>query len=347
MWSGWKSVAVPHAESSSSEPAAAPPFESARLADWASTHLGTVVAGVEVLQTNTRGFDSDIIFVRFRGPDLPPPWSEELVLRVKHSRVALAEAQAEAAMHGWLVEQGYPAPAVLGVIEPGVVGDGPTQIVQVAPGVSLFDAAKRRPWTVGELLDRFAALQNRLHLLPVAGCPADMDVVEKRLRLPRAVAATLGHAGVQAGIARMEALADRLHDAPRSVCHGDYHPLNALVDGDRVTIIDWTDSGLGDRHCDVARTIALYDIASIVAGSAIERRALEVVGPRIGASYRRRYDAGLAIDPDRLALWMPIHLLHDWSQALAGSERDTTMPAEMAIALGERFERALDAVPPG
>jgi aminoglycoside phosphotransferase (APT) family kinase protein len=338
---------VPDPGSSSSEPLAAAPFESDRLADWASAHVGAAVSDVEVLRTNTSGFDSDIIFVRFRGTDLPAEWNEELVLRVKHARVTLADAQAEAAMHGWLVEQGYPAPAVLAVVEPGVVSDGPTQIVQVAPGVSLFDAAKRRPWTVGTLLDRFAALQNRLHLLPVAGCPADGDVVEKRLRLPRAVADNLGHAGVQAGVAQMEALADRLHDAPPSICHGDYHPLNALVDGDRVTIIDWTDAGLGDRHCDVARTVALYDIASIVAGSAIERRALEFVGPRIGASYRRRYDAGLAIDPERLALWMPIHLLHDWSQALAGSERDSTMPAEMAVALGERFERALAAVPPG
>jgi aminoglycoside phosphotransferase (APT) family kinase protein len=129
------------------------------------------------------------------------------------------------------------------------------------------------------------------------------------------------------------------------VCHGDFHPLNTLVDGDSVSIIDWTDAGLGDRHCDLARTVALYDLAAIVATSSIERMVLGVVGPRLGAAYLGRYEAALAVDHGRLALWTPIHLLHDWSQSLAGSDRDMAMPATMSTALGDRFERALAEVP--
>jgi aminoglycoside phosphotransferase (APT) family kinase protein len=317
------------------------------LATWLTEHTGVQVADVVVTGSNSTGFDSDIHFAHLVGDDLPAEWAGELVLRVKSEARFVEDAEREAAVHGWLLERGFPVPRILVVVEPGIGAVGPIQVMQRAPGVSMLDAATRRPWRVTDLLDRLAALQQRLHLLPLESCPTDLDVVERRLRLPRRVADAQGHAGLRDGIARMEALSDRFREAPLSLCHGDFHPLNALVDGTSVTIIDWTDAGLGDRHCDIARTVALFDLAPIVASSEVERRVLGVVGPRLGASYRRRYDAGLAIEPERLALWTPLHLLHDWSQALAGSSRDAAMPAAMADALGRRFELALDAVPPG
>jgi aminoglycoside phosphotransferase (APT) family kinase protein len=43
-----------------------------------------------------------------------------------------------------------------------------------------------------------------------------------------------------------------------SVLHMDYHPLNALVKGARITgIIDWVSAETGDRHLDVATTAAI------------------------------------------------------------------------------------------
>ncbi len=337
--SQWQSVAVAAPEMSRDAL-----FDQAALVEWVAATVGIAVRDVAVDRSVEAGFDSDIHVVRFDGDGLPDEWRSPLVLRVKSSPAALADATREQELHGWLGDNGYPVPRILAVVEPGVATPGPVQIMQLAPGVTMLDAVTRRPWAVGGLLDRFAALHNRLHLLALDGYPTGEDIVQRRLRLPRRVVAELDHAGVREGIDRMEVLSDRFHDAPASVCHGDFHPLNLLVDDASIAVIDWTDAVAGDRHCDIARTAALFDIAPIVASNPIERRVLGVVGPRLGASYLRRYRSGLDVDRERLALWTPLHALHDWSQALAGSTRASAMPADMAGVLQRRFERALDAV---
>lgn len=326
------------------------PFELDRLIGWVGGRTGVDPSDIDVVDLRVppqTGFDSDIWFVRLAGADLPPEWTVGLVLRAKSHASVHEAALAEATLHDWLRNEGYPVPAILAVVEPGILAAGPVQIVHEVDGPTMLDAATRRPWSVGTLLRRFAELHVVLHRLPLEHLPPLPDVIDKRLRRPRGVAEALDHSGLRAGLAAVDELTPRLRDAPASLCHGDFHPLNALVADDGVAIIDWSDAGVGDRHCDVARTVALFDIASVVADSAFERRALGVIGPRLGRSYLRRYDALWGADPDRLALWTPLHLLHDWSQALDPSARDRAMPAAMADALQIRFEAALDAVGSG
>lgn len=60
--------------------------------------------------------------------------------------------------------------------------------------------------------------------------------------------------------------AERFRAPPRlSPVHMDYHPLNVLVRGFRVTgVVDWINADVGDRHCDAAMT------SVIMATSAME-----------------------------------------------------------------------------
>lgn len=54
-----------------------------------------------------------------------------------------------------------------------------------------------------------------------------------------------------------EALADH-PPAGTSLLHGDFHPLNVLVDSGQVSgVIDWTDTLVGDPRADVARSLCL------------------------------------------------------------------------------------------
>src|SRR5690606_35013519 len=154
-----------------------------------------------------------------------------------------------------------------------------------------------------------------------------------RLRLPRRVVAETGEADLVAALALVESWTGRLRDAAPSLCHGDFHPLNLLVDGEAVAVIDWTDAGVGDRHCDVARTATLFHLAPIAASNALERRVLAVAGPVLGRRYLRGYRERAPLDPGRVALWRPVHLLHDWSQALARPDRLRSMPPGMAEVL--------------
>jgi aminoglycoside phosphotransferase (APT) family kinase protein len=127
-----------------------------------------------------------------------------------------------------------------------------------------------------------------------------------------------------------------------------------LVDGGHSWVLDWTDAGLGDRHGDVARTTLLLEVAAIVATGRAERSALRVAGPWMARRYLREYRRHALLDPDRLALWTPVHLLHGWSQVVglhsgrfsdSGSDdRTSTVPASLGDQFRSRFETAMSAV---
>jgi aminoglycoside phosphotransferase (APT) family kinase protein len=326
------------------------------LVRWLEERFGGPVTTVAPTTTNAEGFDSEIHFLHLSGPALPAEWRAPIVLRVKSDADRLAEAEREAAIQAWLADRGYPAPRVLHVFAPGELLDRPAQVMERAGGVMMLDRVRRAPWSTRQLLARLAALQARLHRLTVDGFPAGDDLVDHRLRLPRRVAAELDHRGLTVALERIDLLAESLRDAPPSVCHGDFHPLNVIVDGDDASVVDWTDTGIGDRHGDVARTVVLLEVAWIAAGGTAERAALRVLGPRLARRYRRSYEEHLPLEPDRLARWVPLHLVHGWSQAVAlhaglfdrGPDVDDDRTARAPFALAEELERrtgaALDAL---
>jgi aminoglycoside phosphotransferase (APT) family kinase protein len=286
------------------------------VATWMADRFGGPVSLAEEPSQNGEGFDSTIVMVRFTGPSLPGRWAAPLVLRVKSDPGRLGEATLEAAVHRWLADTGYPVPSVLAVLAPGEAIDRPVQILERAPGALMIDRLRTAPWAARRTAGLLARLHVRLHTTPSAGFPTSDDLLDRRLRLTRNAAELLGDPRLTTGLARVEAIAPKLRDARPSVCHGDFHPLNVLVsERGHASVIDWTDAGVGDRHGDVARTVVLFGVASIVAGDAAERVALRVAGPLLGRAYLAAYDRVLPLDRRRLTLWKPAHLLHGWSQA--------------------------------
>lgn len=321
-----------------------------RLVAWARQRFGGPVHLVEPPTTNEDGFDSDIHFVHLAGDALPAEWREPLVLRVKPRREGAAIARYEADVQDWLGRRGFPAPRVLAVLDPGVLDGRPAQVMTRAPGTMALDELRGAPWRGRRLLRQLAGLQARLHALDVHGFPPGDDLLDKRLRLTRAMADTLDHAGLREGLRRVDRTAAELRDAPDAVCHGDFHPLNVLVAGEVATVIDWTDAGIGDRHGDVARTLVLFEVAWIIASGPAERAALRVLGPRLARIHRRAYQQQAPLDLRRVALWTPVHLLHGWSQALgahAGAfdgDPDQRVPLALVDALERRFDRTMAAI---
>ena len=108
-----------------------------------------------------------------------------------------------------------------------------------------------------------------------------------------------------------------VEDAPPVLCHGDFHPLNALVDGDgHIGIVDWTDACVSDRHHDVGRSIAIFWFASLIAASTVERIGLRTLRGWLGRTHRAAYESrwGSALSDDRLAWWQVVHLYRGWLQ---------------------------------
>ena len=137
------------------------------------------------------------------------------------------------------------------------------------------------------------------------------------------------------------------------MCHGDFHPLNVVVDGTSSAVIDWTDAGLGPREADVARTLLLFHVAAMAADGAVERGALRIAGPRLARRYRRAYEAGVGLDPGLLQHWELLHAVHGWAQVEmlraggfdgASSSSADAVPDDVARFLQARVE-ALTAGP--
>lgn len=321
----------------------------AALAVYATEQFGAS-ARVDGEPTSAgEGMDNEVHFVRLRGDGLPPTWQAPLVVRVQPDADRFEVAQAEAAVQQWCQRVAFPAPEVLALCAPGELTEASAQVMVRVPGVPMIAAMVPTIWRAPGLATLLADLQVRLHRCPVDDFPlAAVSLARRRLRPVHEWAAALDDPALTSALARTEELLPYLEDHPAVACHGDFHPLNVMVDGRHGSVIDWTDAGLGDRHGDAARTQLLFRVAAVAATSAAERALLKLAGPPLAAQFLRQYDKQLPLDRDRLAAWETVHLLHGWGQVealhagLIGRDRERDrVPATLAPWLRARLERRL------
>lgn len=144
------------------------------------------------------------------------------------------------------------------------------------------------------LVETLAGLQRRIHGQRIAGLPA----LRPRLADRIARATLLTEAERSRLIERLDALPDG--DA---LCHGDFHPFNVMVDGDRLGVIDWLDATSGPAVADVGRTylLALHNL------------------PELAEPYLRARLHGAEFGRPDIAAWLPV---------LAGARLAENVPAE-------------------
>lgn len=226
----------------------------------------------------------------------------------------------EADVHAW------GADAVVKLYRPGFLGHRAeaTALTRldghgVAP--KLIDAVERdgRAGLVLERLDgadMLSLLQQRPWRLPglartLAGAHLAVNAVRAPADLPElreVLAARIG-AAVMPPHLRDHALRtlDGLPDGDR-LCHGDYHPGNVLVDGDRVAVIDWSNATRGVPEADHARTLLLLRWADPLPGTPLVSRALITAGrSAFAAGYTRAYRRGSRRPSSRPDPWLLVH----------------------------------------
>ncbi|MDQ6602260.1 MAG: aminoglycoside phosphotransferase family protein [Chloroflexota bacterium] len=120
----------------------------------------------------------------------------------------------------------------------------PALLLAWCPGQTLLAALREKPlraWPLGVI---FGRMQARLHAIPLLEAPPYAP--DQWLNWGRPLAAPLRD--------RLTVVARR----PLVLCHFDYHPLNVMADGARVTgVLDWPNGLPGDPRADLARTIVL------------------------------------------------------------------------------------------
>ena len=101
---------------------------------------------------------------------------------------------------------------------------------------------------------------------------------------------------------RGEALA-RLDALPggNALCHGDFHPDNVMVDGERVMVIDWMNLVQGDAMYDVAMTWYLLACSSLPP-DAQEMQGFAQMRGRLADEYLKR----MGVEKARIEGWLPV-----------------------------------------
>lgn len=251
------------------------------------------------------------------------------------------------------MEHDYPAPRVLVV---GTTTEGfttPVQVMARASGTTMLAAITARPWRTRHELHRLSGLHARMHALdPLSWPNQTVTFAQDRLGPVRGWATELKNPEIDAALERAVPIALALDAGPAVVCHGDFHPLNVIVDGEAATVIDWTDAGLGDPMGDIARTALLLRVAGVATPEPALRAALSASAPALSRTYVRAYRQIAPFDPERFQLWMTIHLLHGWTQVCAlhaglvgsASER-AQIPKGLVPWLERRHHRATAALP--
>jgi Ser/Thr protein kinase RdoA (MazF antagonist) len=172
-------------------------------------------------------------------------------------------------------------------------------VMQRLDGLDMLTLLQRQPWRMASLARMLAHSALRIHAVPA---PADLpnlnDVMRRQI-----VAADLDPRRRDFALSTLDPLpaGDRL-------CHGDFHPGNAVVTANGTSIIDWPAATRGVPEADFARTLLLLRQADPLPGTPLAFRMLLAAGRTMFASvfahaYRNAAPQLLA----NTAAWTVVH----------------------------------------
>ncbi len=202
------------------------------------------------------------------------PLGRPLVLRFYHGPDAAPKGSRESRVMQLLQAAGFPVPVPYAFQpDPAALG-APFLIMERLEGGPLLrlQSFPNAVKTFTLAFPPFVRLHTRLHrmnpdrigitaLAPVfspKGNAASQPLSERMLatiaaRVERGPLPWLG-----AALQWARSASENFRDGVNSVLHMDYHPLNVLVKGARISgIVDWVRAESGDRHLDVATTAAI------------------------------------------------------------------------------------------
>ncbi len=288
-----------------------------------------------------RGFDTYIYTFSVRGDALEQEWRQPLVLRVYPNAEQLEKAEREASIQTFATTLAYPALRPLAIEGHASSFGLPIMVMRRVAGGTLLQGITSKPWRAKGLLSRMADLHADLHALPTDGCPLPYEspLVERKLTELRDLIEEHGATHMEDGYRWLDEHKAVVATEDIVLCHLDFHPLNVMEEaGGAMTVIDWSDAALGDRHCDVARTVALIWFSQVAATSAVERTLLKLTRNYLRGCYFNRYNERMPVDHQRLAYWETLHTFWGWAQLEGVAARS---------ARGEKQTEMAEQIPAG
>jgi aminoglycoside phosphotransferase (APT) family kinase protein len=229
---------------------------------------------------------------------------------------AVVKVPTPATRDAWIVHEarhaeatraaGAPVPELLGLVQV----DGRTASVwERIPGESMWQHVVSEPARAAELGGVLAELQLRLF-----GLHASVVLPSQSARL--AVKVRRAAAMIDPSFARaLELLPPargRLH-----LCHGDLHPSNVILAPHGPVLVDWFDASRGHPVSDVARTLLLLTAEDGVQPDHLPGADPVVVARLVAAYVERLREAGMGLEPERLAPWKAVNAVARISEGVA------------------------------
>lgn len=252
-------------------------------------------------------------FIELEGENLPIEMQGPTVLRISEPKEKAILAR-QVSLSESLIAQGFPVPQSYWH---GEIEGFPAELQQRLFGRQAIDLLGTRK--ARKTLQALATLQAELHALSTKDFKVPhlnaISFLTEDLDLRRARVKSQDDSGTWEWLHQNASNILMGSDEASVLCHGDFHPLNALVTMDgKFGIVDWTDASLSDRHHDVGRTIATYWFGALVAETKIQRVALRFLRPWMRKTHRRAYEksASIRLNKDRLKWWQVAHLYRFW-----------------------------------
>ncbi len=290
-----------------------------QVADGLLAHLRTELGRPDLAYAEPSarvagGFDTMTYGFRLQGA--AGGWSGPLILRLFRRHDDPNRARWESTVHTTLARLDYPAPKVLLTSTGTEALGGAFIVMERAPGTMML-AGVFQPSRLLFLLPRIlvevprllAETQARLHALDAAalltaledeGLPPDGAGPAGISRRVATVKGQLGRAQRRIEDAQLDGLKPGLewllaHRPPepdrRVICHGDFHPLNILMEDGAVTgVVDWANTVVADPAFDVGNTRLLLEIAPLELPLVLEwvaSAARPILARRYYEAYRR------------------------------------------------------------
>jgi aminoglycoside phosphotransferase (APT) family kinase protein len=253
------------------------------------------------------GFWAELL--AFSLADPPPGWPHELVARLMPDA---SVARKETIVQTAVAATGFPTPVVRmsggpdnGLGRAFMIMDRVSGAPLLA-GLNGIGALASAIGLLRQMPQVLAATTANLHALDPQPVRDQLDPID---RLPVTVPALLDELYAAAVEYRRPDLASAgrwLIDhppapAPEVICHGDLHPLNLLVNGDQLTVVDWSAALLAPRAHDLAFTaLLLAEPPLIVPG--ILRPLVRRVGAGLAHRFVDRYQRHAEVTIDAYAL---------------------------------------------
>jgi tRNA A-37 threonylcarbamoyl transferase component Bud32 len=207
---------------------------------------------------------------------------------VSRSSIENEYLKSKAVMH-----TGLPVPVIL----KKVIRNGQTALLyERINGSPLTKKLLNQPWTALNLINQMANLQVLMHDKEISSFPQQKDILQHKITLAKE-------------LSELDKcfIAELLSKLPtgNSLCHGDFHPDNILLNERGPVIIDWADASQGNRLADLARTLLILQFGGLPSGmKPFKRKAVLYVRNLLAGKYLRSYRRSFHFSFDSLEEWI-------------------------------------------